>query len=165
MTRLRLIALRHAKSAWDTDAVDDHDRPLSGRGRKEAPRVGESLAELDWLPDHVLSSDSRRTKQTWARIQPACAQATVVFTDALYHASGHDALRVIRAQTPAHVHTLMVIGHNPGWEELVHLLTGRSVVMTTANAVLMERDAGTWPEALAAGTWSLVDIIRPRDLG
>lgn len=164
MTRLRIIALRHAKSAWDTDAVDDHDRPLSGRGRKEAPRVGESLAELDWLPEHVLSSDSRRTRQTWARLKPSCAHATVVFTNALYHASGHDALRIIRAQTPAQVRTLMVIGHNPGQEELVHLLTGRSVVMTTANAVLMEREASNWLEALASSAWSLVEVIRPRDL-
>jgi len=65
----RLMLMRHAKSAWQSQAPSDHERPLNERGRRNAPRVGKRLAELGWVPDHVIGSDSRRTRETWERMQ------------------------------------------------------------------------------------------------
>ena len=63
--RRRLIVLRHAKSAWDTDAATDHERPLNKRGRRDALRVAEKIAKLGWQPEQVISSDAERTRETW----------------------------------------------------------------------------------------------------
>lgn len=164
MALLRLIVMRHAKSAWDTGAASDHERPLSGRGRKDAPRVAHALAEMDWLPDHVISSDSLRTQQTWARMEASFPRTTAHFTRQLFHADGRDALRTLRQLAPDSATTLLVLGHNPGLEELVHLLTRQDIVMTTANAVLLQREADSWHLALDGTSWTLVDVIRPRDL-
>jgi phosphohistidine phosphatase len=86
----RLIVLRHAKSAWDTDAPDDHSRPLAKRGRKDAPLIGARLAQLEWVPQAVISSDSARTRETWARMEEALLgddeEAEVHFTRDLFHA-------------------------------------------------------------------------------
>jgi phosphohistidine phosphatase len=88
----RLILLRHAKSDWHAGADSDHERPLSARGRDDAPRVGERLSELGWVPEVVWSSDATRTRQTWDRMQPALSAALparpeVVFTPDLYLAT------------------------------------------------------------------------------
>ena len=62
----RLILLRHAKSDWPD--VPDRDRPLAKRGRRDAPKIGRWLREHGYLPDIVICSDARRTRQTWDRV-------------------------------------------------------------------------------------------------
>ena len=69
--RRRIIVMRHAKSSWKSGARDDHARPLNKRGRRDAPRIAARLAELGWVPERVISSDSERTRQTWARMEEA----------------------------------------------------------------------------------------------
>ena len=70
----------------------DHERPLNERGRRDAARVGKRLAKLGWVPDFVVSSDSRRTEETWERIQKTFPNARVRFTRVLY-AGGPSELR------------------------------------------------------------------------
>ena len=65
----RLMLMRHAKSAWTSHVPTDHERPLNERGRRDAARVGKRLAKLGWVPDLVVGSDSRRTEETWERMQ------------------------------------------------------------------------------------------------
>ena len=62
----RLIIMRHAKSSWTSGALSDHERPLNARGIRDAPRVGAALVKRGWLPQLVLSSDSERTRETFA---------------------------------------------------------------------------------------------------
>lgn len=157
----RLMVVRHAKSSWKSDAPTDHGRPLNGRGRRDAPRVAARCAELGWVPEVVLSSDSERTRQTWARME-ALDGGVVRFTSDLYHA-GLDEIRDAVGGVDARVSTVMVLGHNPGWEEAVEALTGRSVRMTTANAVLLRGDGATWREALD-GRWRVEAVVRPKEL-
>jgi phosphohistidine phosphatase len=163
--RRRLIVMRHAKSAWNTEAPDDHSRPLNKRGRRDAPRVAEELAELGWLPELVVSSDSQRTRDTWQGMQPSLGDAVQVrFVRTLYHA-GIDAVRLELADVDDAVATVMVLGHNPGWEEVVEELSGEDHTMTTANAALLSVDAPSWREAvLLDSCWSLHQILRPREL-
>lgn len=159
----RLIVVRHAKSAWDTDAPTDHERPLNKRGRRDAPRVAEHLATLGWIPDVVLSSDSERTRETWARMKGAFAPVDVTFTDELYLA-GPDAVYDLLEKVGAAVSTVMVLGHNPGWEDLVEELSGTSTRMTTANAALLVGAGRTWTDALKTRPWKIEAVVRPKEL-
>ncbi len=164
MTR-RLIVLRHAKSAWNTDAATDHDRPLNKRGRRDAPRIGARLAELGWLPDRVISSDATRTRETFERLSSDWREPVdVSFTRALYGA-GYREVQSTLGKLDAGVCTAMVIGHNPGWEELVETLTGADHRMTTSNAALLTIEADGWKQAMKRrGCWQLHQLLRPKEL-
>lgn len=162
--RRRLIVLRHAKSAWDTDAPTDHDRPLNKRGRRDAQRVGEAIAKRDWVPERVCSSDSMRTRETWKRMKKSLEgkKVDVEFTRALYHA-GLDEIFTWAHGLGDKTKTAMVIGHNPGWEDAVSELVGKPVEMTTCVAALLSVEAKTWKEA-SGKKWKLEHLIRPKDL-
>jgi phosphohistidine phosphatase len=162
---LRLIVLRHAKSAWNTDAPTDHDRPLNKRGRRDAPRVGARLAELGWAPERVISSDALRTRETWDRVRSAFGGTIEVsFTGRLYGAGYHEVCGSL-SDEPKTVTTAMVIGHNPGWEELVESLCGTGHRMTTCNAALLSIEAKGWAKAMAQqGRWRLEHLLRPKEL-
>ena len=169
----RLVLLRHAKSAWPD--VADHDRPLAGRGRGDAPAIGRWLREKDCLPDEVWCSTARRAAQTW---QLAAAELgtepPVSYEPRLYGATGADLADLIR-QAPDETATLLVIGHNPGIQELALMLAAvpdgesapgafeRAVAkFPTAALAVLEFDA-SWAE-LPAGSARLVSFVVPRDL-
>jgi len=161
----RLIVLRHAKSSWKTDAPTDHDRPLNRRGRHDAPRVARRLAELDWLPQRILSSDSARTRETLKLMADRLGGDTPIdYLRSLYHA-GADAVGPELAKLPVEVTTAMIVGHNPGWEDVVQWLAGESVRLATGTAALLETSGASWADALArAPAWRLHDVIRPKEL-
>lgn len=103
---MRLILLRHAKSAWDEPALDDHDRPLNARGRAAAPRIGAWIRDRPPFPDRVLVSTARRARETWDRLGlPVRAE----LRGDLYLAGPE----TIRAALPGDGCALL-IGHNDG---------------------------------------------------
>ena len=166
----RLIVMRHAKSDWGTDAPPDHDRPLNKRGRKDAPRIAQRLCEGGWIPEIVLSSDSQRTRETYGRMSDALSESLgsepqVLFLGSLYHA-GVAALESALSEVPDNTQTVMALGHNPGWEQVVGQFCGEWVRMTTANAALLTIEANHWADAATArpGSWTLVDVLRPKEL-
>ncbi|MDQ1021221.1 SixA phosphatase family protein [Streptomyces afghaniensis] len=165
----RLVVLRHAKSAWPLD-VADHERPLAPRGRRDAPAAGRALAEADCLPDLALCSTAVRARRTW---ELAAAEwgtpPPVRFDRRLYAASPAGLLSVVH-EVSAEVETLLLIGHNPGLEELVLALADdglddtlervRTKFPTSAVAVLSWH--GTTWRALAPGTALLTSMTVPR---
>ncbi len=161
----RLIVMRHAKSSWKDPAKTDHERPLNGRGRRDSPRAARRLADLGWIPQMVLSSDSQRTRETAALLEPEWPEEThFAFTHALYH-GGIDELVEEAAAVPDDVECLLVLGHNPGWEGAMIWLTGKEVRLTTGNAALLEGQGETWPAALVERDgWAIRDIVRPKEL-
>lgn len=159
----RLIIMRHAKSSWTSGATTDHQRPLNKRGRRAAPLVGARLRDLGWVPDLVIASDSQRTRETWQRMQAEFPHPVKErFSSAFYH-GGPAALASVCSNLAADVSTLLVLGHNPGWEEAVASLSRQWIRLTTANAALLQCDARDWAEAMA-GDWALVDVLRPKEL-
>jgi len=110
----RLMLLRHAKSDWPT-GVEDHERPLGKRGRRDAPRMGEAMRERGFVPALALVSTAKRTRQTWDLVKPALGAVPERFEKAIYEAEPEAILEVIRA-TPAAVPSLLLVGHNPGLE-------------------------------------------------
>ncbi|MEU6339467.1 histidine phosphatase family protein [Streptomyces sp. NPDC046977] len=124
MTR-HLVLLRHAKSAWPPD-VPDHDRPLGARGRRDAPAAGRWLRENKHIPDLVVCSTAVRTRETWelaAGALGARAEPQVAYDERLYAATARALLDVLR-ETPDSVRTVLLVGHNPGVQDLALRLAG-----------------------------------------
>ncbi|MBE8470822.1 SixA phosphatase family protein [Streptomyces justiciae] len=165
----RLVVLRHAKSAWP-EGVRDHQRPLAPRGLRDAPAAGRALAEADCLPDLALCSTAVRARQTWDLASAQWGTPPPVRHDArLYGADVPELLEVVH-EVSAEVETLLLVGHNPGLEDLVLDLAGdglddtldtvRVKFPTSAIAVLSWR--GTAWEALTPGTALLTAVTVPR---
>jgi phosphohistidine phosphatase len=163
----RLIIMRHAKSDWNTDAPDDHSRPLNDRGCRDAPRIAAELVKRDWQPQLVISSDARRTTETWELMSNVFETDTQIeFQSDLYHAGLREIATFVR-MVPDTFSTIMVLGHNPGWQQSVEILSDQYAEMTTANAALLEieDDELTWVGAIdRQGEWNLTDVIRPKEL-
>ncbi len=173
MTGRSLLLLRHAKSSWDDPSLDNFDRPLAKRGREAAPRIAREMARRGWQPDHALVSPALRTRQTWelvAEILPGGISHD--FVPAIYEAPAARILEAIRA-APEDATCLLVVGHNPGLEELVASLVGsgsdahakarmRAKFPTAALAVF---DVEAEWRALGPGGARLVAFARPTDMG
>lgn len=140
-----LVLLRHAKSSWNED-VDDMRRPLADRGRRDAPAAGQWLVRHVPDIDLVVCSPATRARQTWTLVSHELrAQPRVRYADQLYAASAEDLLGVAR-QLHDSIRTAVFVGHNPGFEDLVYLFTGKDdKLKTSAIAVLIAQ--GSWSEA------------------
>jgi phosphohistidine phosphatase len=133
----RLLLLRHAKSSWSEPGSSDHERPLNRRGQEAAPRIGAYLARHKLIPDSVLVSTARRTRETWdlvAAEAPAAPSAT--FTERLYDATPRALIEVFR-QVASEAKSLLVVGHNPGLQEAAQALIARACARNC-------RPAGWW---------------------
>lgn len=139
-----LVLLRHGKSDWSGDEPD-HLRPLARRGRRQVPEAGR------WLADHVGSIDlavvssAERTRETW-RLAAAELEVPppVREDDRVYAASARALLGVLR-DVPAEARTVVLVGHNPGVEDLLESLTGRWVSMPTSALAVVDVP-GPWSE-------------------
>jgi phosphohistidine phosphatase len=159
----RLILMRHAKSDWSA-GEPDHGRPLNHRGRRDAPRIATHLAELGWVPDLVLASDSQRTRETWDRMSRVLSGPIPVRTTRALYLAGLGALQDEAARLPETVRTVLALGHNPGWEAAAGRLAGAPIRMTTANAALFELGEVGWEAALEAASPRLLTVLRPKEL-
>jgi phosphohistidine phosphatase len=120
-----LVLVRHGKSSWDYD-VDDHERPLSGRGRRDAEVLGRLLSQRSLHPDLVLCSTATRTKQTWEYAKAGGASAgDIHYLRDIYHAWVPELLTMIR-EVPDEIHTVLILGHAPGIPDLVEHLCVRT---------------------------------------
>lgn len=158
-----LLLMRHAKSSWKFDDLTDHQRPLNGRGRRAAKAVGQVLRARSLFPDTIWSSDSMRTRETAARLIDKLEEPEIEFLDGFYHAGANNVLYLCNERGKPDAGALMLLGHNPGWEELVYYFGGSSRRMPTgACAVFTRVDADT--DWLSPKAWRLQDLILPRDL-
>jgi phosphohistidine phosphatase len=166
-----LHLLRHAKSSWADAGLDDHDRPLAPRGEKAARRIGEYLATTPHPPELVLCSSARRTTMTLAGIAPALpAEVETSIEDVLYGASSGELLERVR-RVSDDVAVVMLIGHNPGVEDLAQLLVGsgdaslraRLATKYPTGALATISFSGAWA-ALGPGRATLDGFVVPSDL-
>lgn len=160
-----LVLLRHAKSSYP-EGVDDHDRPLSERGNREAPVAGRRMAEsLRSIPrprdgfDVALVSTATRAQQTWAHVAAEVGAEHVVIHEDLYLADKEDIERLVR-DVPGSCDAALVVGHNEGLEEAASSLSGSSVSLKTSTyAVLTCPDVwASWGPACA----HLVEVVVAR---
>lgn len=158
----RLIVMRHAKSAWNTNAQSDHERPLNSRGKRDAPHLGRLIRDRGYTPAMVVSSDSTRTRETWDGLMESMPDDLEPrFTHALY-LSGLAAIRTEVSKTPDDVDSLLLLGHNPGFSLAASWLSGDELELKTAFAAVLEAEGDTWTELLKLGRWTLVDLLTPQ---
>lgn len=159
-----LLVLRHAKSSHDDPELDDHDRPLNHRGRTDAPRMGRLIAREGIVPGAVLASTALRARDTAERAAAAAGFAGPVRRErALYLAEPDGILEILRTVDDG-VSTVLVVGHNPGLEELVEMLTGRSEHLPTAALARVRLPVTRWASVATGTRGSLVGFWRPKDL-
>ena len=141
----RLILFRHGKAEAESASGEDFDRRLAPRGCRESAEMGAELADLGFLPDVVLISPAARTRETWAAVEPCFPKAKLQVEEELYHADSGSVRREAE-RAGVGVGTVMVVGHNPGLQELaVQLLTEGG-----SPSSLIVRAARQFPTAAAA---------------
>ncbi len=164
------MLLRHAKSAWPD--VPDRDRPLAKRGRRDAPVMGRWLRDHGYLPDVVVCSVARRTRQTWELVAPELGGSpSVTFEPRAYAASAQTLLYLAR-ELPGACRAALLIGHNPAIAELATSLTeppaengappSPGIRFPTAAVAVLEFP-GDWAD-LAPGQARLLDFAAPADM-
>ena len=165
-----LLIMRHAKSDWDSGASTDFERPLSKRGQHDAPMMGEWMHSQGLKPDHILSSPATRAKTTASLV---CETLDIPISkieqdQRIYEASLDDLLNILKEQ-PADTETVLLVGHNPGMDELVTYLCGNdtqrlpygNLMPTAALAhLLMPND---WTD-LKLNCAQLHSLTRPKDI-
>ncbi len=167
----RLYLLRHAKSSWDDPALDDFDRPLAPRGKRDCEAMAHALAEAGVAPDLILCSPSRRTRDTLSRVFPSLPAGTAVeFERPLYLAEGERLLHRL-GRIDDKRETVLLIGHNPGLQELglrLAALGNRSLLVRlkakfpTAALAEIEYAGRHWAD-ISAGQTRLVGLTTPKD--
>ena len=156
-----LFILRHAKSSWDNFSLADFDRPLNQRGLESAPLIGELIYEKQFQPDLIISSPAKRAEQT-AILTCASAQleSEIQFDERIYEASSRRLLQIISEQN-AKVESLMIVGHNPGFEDLLKTLIGEFREMKTANLAVVDLNIEKWDE-IDANCGELRNLFKPK---
>jgi phosphohistidine phosphatase len=166
-----LYLLRHAKSSWGDAGVEDHERPLSSRGRKAAGKMAEHLRASGIRPALVLCSSALRARQTLERVAPAFGEVVSIKVERpLYGADEGDLLARLR-RVAASVQSVMVIGHNPGLQYLALTLAARGsqrdrleAKFPTAALATLRFLESPWKE-LDRGKAELVELVVPKELG
>jgi phosphohistidine phosphatase len=121
-TMRRLMLLRHAKAEKAKPGEPDRDRTLNAKGREDAPKIGFYMARHKLVPQRAVISPTLRTRETWDLLsEESSAAPLVLYDEHLYNASAETILKIIQT-TPPDVHSLLVVGHNPGLHEAARLL-------------------------------------------
>lgn len=167
-----LFLLRHAKSSWDAPTGADRDRPLNRRGEMAAERMADHLRRAGIAPDIVLCSPALRTRQTLEAVLRHVPAPPPVIEEGLYLAGWND-LSARLALLPDEIGTALLIGHNPGLEQLALRLSdggGDAAIEArlrekypTGTLAGLDLPIDSW-SGLAAGCGRLVSFIRPADL-
>lgn len=172
----RLLLLRHAKAVPASPGMEDHDRELMPRGRADAPKLGRHIRDAHFTPDLILSSTSQRTTETVELVTAEWpGRHRIDYLEALYLAEPELILSIVRLGADT-VKSIMVVGHNPGLEQLATALAREPVKrkerdrfdlieekFPTAALAVLDFDVTRWRD-LAPGQGALKDFVRPRDL-
>jgi phosphohistidine phosphatase len=158
-----LYLLRHAKSSWKDETLRDFDRPLKGRGRRAAERMGQVLAEEKLKSPLVIISPAARARETTELVlESAGFKVEPQFEERIYEAEVRTLLAIVTS-IPDSSGTAILVGHNPGFENLLQYLTGDGRHMPTCALAKIEFDAGSWSE-VSEETGRLELFVTPKEL-
>ncbi len=159
-----LLLMRHAKSSWKDSSMKDIDRPLTKRGHKNASRMGEVLKEAGLCPQLILSSPALRARQTAESVAKKSGyKESIQYYDSLYMAEPDDYLKKLVKQ-PDTLERILVIGHNPGLEGLMQILSGQVEALPTAAIASITLPVENWADLTDKTECKLIEIRRPKDL-
>lgn len=155
--------MRHAKSSWDDPTLSDFERPLNKRGRKAAPLMGKFMRERKIKPDLVISSPAERARETTALVSKAAKiKGSVRYDERIYAASVNTLFEVV-SQIEDDANEVLLVGHNPGLEELLEHLTGEVQRMPTAALARINLDIEKWG-GVGERSGRLEWIVKPKEL-
>jgi phosphohistidine phosphatase len=158
-----LLLLRHAKSSRDDPSLRDFDRPLNDRGQDDAGLLGQYLRDQQPVVDAVITSPAQRALRTTELfLQAANISLEPALDERIYEAGLRRLLRVVSEIDPSNA-TVLLVGHNPGMEELVESLTGQSVRLPTAALAAIDLSIDQWHDARPR-SGKLRDLITPKEL-
>lgn len=159
-----LLILRHAKSSWNDARLNDHERPLNTRGKQDAPRIGRLLRHEDLAPQMIISSSAKRAVATAQLVAESCDyEEDILVTRDLYHGAPEDYVAMLQ-EVGGEKDMILVVGHNPGLEDLVDELTGEDPVMPTAALAQVSLPIASWTQLKLGTAGSLENFWRPKDL-
>src|SRR6185503_20101071 len=158
-----LFLLRHAKSSWKDETLPDFERPLNRRGKRAAETIGRYFKTSTIVPELILSSPAERTRETVELVLKAAKWTTEVrYDQRIYEASAQRLAEVV-SQIDNDRKVAMLVGHNPGMEELVLLLTAESVAIATGTCAKVAVKASKWANAVDKRA-TLEWLVKPREL-
>ncbi len=158
-----LLILRHAKSSWKDSGVDDHERRLKKRGRKEARKIGRIIAAENLMPDMIASSSARRCRQTADHvIHHSDYRGEARLTPELYDADAAR-LREFVSKLSDQISRAMLVGHNPGLEEFLESLVGEHTALSTGALAQVELPIERWADLSGETRGTLVKVWEPRE--
>ncbi len=164
----RVYLLRHAKSSWSEEGMKDHDRPLNARGRGAAQRMGAEMKFRDYIPDVILCSSAKRTQETLSLMAPAMGADIPARIDADLYLAGTDVLLERIRGTSADADSIMLVGHNPGLEQMIVELTNPKTTshpcpdkLPAGALVVVDFDVESWGD-VAPRTGDIADLIFPK---
>lgn len=163
---MNLLLMRHAKSSRDQPGLRDFDRPLAGRGLKDASKIGAFLKKSGYIPDQIISSSALRARQTTQLLSEAAGVLpdNIIWNEDLYFSSADAYLTAIHQLGNAS-DKLMLIGHNPLMEEVLAQLTisgsDSPFVFPTAAVACLEVNGSSWKDC-KKGINSLKWFLIPR---
>lgn len=163
MTKI-LYLVRHAKSSWKDASLDDFDRPLNKRGKRDAPEMGRRLAKEDIVPKLIISSPAERAKKTALAIAKAVGYDTsnIQWEENLYHARPVDLLRQVHTASDQS-NSLMLIGHNPGLTDFCNDLSPEEIEnIVTVGIVCLKFEVDKWKGISLAKTGKLAWYDYPK---
>jgi phosphohistidine phosphatase len=158
-----LFLLRHAKSSWKDESLPDFERPLNRRGKHATEKIGRYMKDELIVPELILSSPALRARETIERVAKAAQwKVEIRFDQRIYEAGGLRLLEIV-SQLENDRKTALLVGHNPGLEELLLLLTGEGEALPTGTLVRLELKSSKWANA-ADKRARLAWLVKPREL-
>src|SRR5215510_12737237 len=158
-----LFLLRHAKSSWKDETLADFERPLNRRGKRAAETIGNYFKSEAIVPELIVCSPAVRARETLALVSKAAKWSTEVrYDQRIYEASGMRLAEVV-SQIDNDRKVAMLVGHNPGMEELLLLLTAESVGIPTGTCAKIAVKANKWANAVDKRA-TLEWLVKPREL-
>ena len=159
-----LLVLRHAKSSWKQPDLADHDRPLNKRGKRDAPLMGRLLKKKGLVPDNIISSTAIRARSTAKAVAKASGYKGEIILNHSLYAAGPDAYLSVMHDLSDEYARVLIIGHNPGLEELLEMLTGEIRVMPTCSLAHVKLRVDKWSDIDNKIKGKVAGIWRPRNL-
>ncbi|MHB8968983.1 MAG: SixA phosphatase family protein [Pirellulaceae bacterium] len=156
-----LLILRHAKSSWQDEQIPDHDRPLNKRGKRDAPRIGERLQQANLQPDLIISSTAKRARKTATHVAKPCGYPGHIELDGTLYLAPPESYLVAIHKIDDQVRCALVVGHNPGLEQLLALLTGHNAHLPTAALAHVQLEIEAWHDVNSQTRGVLIDLWQP----
>ncbi len=161
----KLLLMRHAKSSFEDDQASDFERGLNKRGEKDAPRMGKLLKDKGLVPDLILSSKAVRTSKTAEIVAEKIGyKKEIQYVEGLYLGEPDAYLEALHGLEDDQSQTVLVVGHNPGLESLLQVLTDKVESLPTGAIAALELPIRTWKALTYDVVADLEKVWRPRDL-